>query len=51
MLLGGSGGNFESVAVINIDPSRPIFFTTEDHESGTSDDHCVISISERPIKR
>lgn len=33
-LLGGSGGTYESAAVDNTDPKRPIFFVTEDHESG-----------------
>ncbi len=33
-MLGGKGGNFESVAVDNTDPDRPIFFLTEDLESG-----------------
>ena len=28
--LGGNGGNFEAVAVDNRDPSRPVFFVTED---------------------
>lgn len=33
--LGGeAGGNYESVAVDDRDPSRPTFFVTEDHESG-----------------
>ncbi len=33
-MLGGSGGRYESVAVDNTDPNRPIFFVTEDRESG-----------------
>ena len=32
--LGGSGGNFESVACDDRNPSQPIFFVTEDHVSG-----------------
>lgn len=32
--LGGSGGRYESVAVDNRDPMRPVFFTTEDDEEG-----------------
>ena len=32
--LGGSGGRYESVAVDNRIPERPVFFTTEDHEFG-----------------
>ena len=32
--LGGSGGNYESVAVDNRDSSRPVFYVTEDHEYG-----------------
>jgi secreted PhoX family phosphatase len=33
-LLGGDGGNYESVAVDNKNPDKPIFFTTKDHSSG-----------------
>jgi secreted PhoX family phosphatase len=34
-LLGGSGGgNYETVAVDNTDPDKPIFFTTEDTSNG-----------------
>jgi hypothetical protein len=33
-LLGGDGGNYESVAVDNGNPLKPIFFTTEDNSSG-----------------
>ena len=33
-LLGGDGGNFEAVAVDNRDPSRPIFFVSEDADYG-----------------
>lgn len=29
-----TGGNFESMAVDNRNPAKPIFFTTEDHERG-----------------
>lgn len=32
--LGGSGGRYESVAVDNSNPLNPIFFTTEDSETG-----------------
>jgi hypothetical protein len=34
MLGGVDGGNFESVACDNRNPSQPIFYLTEDHESG-----------------
>mmetsp|Transcript_12724 Transcript_12724/g.27444 ORF Transcript_12724/g.27444 Transcript_12724/m.27444 type:complete len:687 (+) Transcript_12724:110-2170(+) len=33
-VLGGDGGEFESVAVDNSDVDRPVFFTTEDDEMG-----------------
>lgn len=33
-LLGGDGGNYESVAVDNGNPLKPIFFTTEDNSRG-----------------
>lgn len=32
--LGGNGGRYESVAVDNRDPNRPVFFTTEDDSEG-----------------
>ena len=32
--LGGGGGNYESAAVDNRDPSKPIFFVTEDSSAG-----------------
>jgi hypothetical protein len=32
--LGGLGGNYESVAVDNRNPLRPLFFVTEDHHHG-----------------
>ena len=33
-LLGGSGGNYESVAVDNTNEDKPVFFTTEDNSWG-----------------
>jgi len=33
-LLGGNGGNYESVAVDNTNTDKPVFFTTEDNSSG-----------------
>lgn len=33
-VLGGEGGNYESVAVDNRNPTQPVFFLTEDHISG-----------------
>ncbi|KAL7495642.1 hypothetical protein ACHAWT_005693 [Skeletonema menzelii] len=33
-LLGGNGGNYESVAVDNTYTDKPVFFTTEDNSSG-----------------
>jgi hypothetical protein len=33
-LLGGDGGNYESVAVDNRNPQKPTFFTTEDNSYG-----------------
>jgi len=32
--LGGLGGNYESVAIDNCNPLRPLFFVTEDHHHG-----------------
>jgi hypothetical protein len=32
--LGGDGGRYESVAVDNTDPMKPVFYTTEDHAEG-----------------
>ena len=32
--LGGGGGNYESIAVNNRNPSKPIFYVTEDFRSG-----------------
>jgi len=47
--LGGNGGNFESVAVDNRNPSSPVFYVTEDHESGRLIQYTVLpSKNKRP---